>query len=76
MEYWLAAEIYNVDNNIEVKVVVIFKGELKLARGPLVYLAVVAVFYKMFNCLNLNFIACSLKNPKQLINGWVAKIMV
>ena len=68
MEYWLAAKIYNVDNNIEVEVVVIFKGELKLARGPLVHLAVVVVFYKILNCLDFNFIAYLLKNPKQLIN--------
>ena len=64
MEYWLAAKIYNVNDNTEVKVVVIFKGELKSARGLLVYLVVVAVLYKMLNCLNLNFMACSLKNPK------------
>ena len=64
MEYWLAAKIYNVNNNIEVKVVVIFKGELKLARGLLVYLVIIAVLYKMLNCLNLNFIAYLLKNPK------------
>jgi len=69
LEYWLAAKIYNVNDNIEVKVVVIFKGELELARGLLVYLAVIVVFYKMLNCLNLNFIACLLKNPKQLMNG-------
>ena len=64
MEYWLAAKIYNVNNNIEVEVVVIFKGELKSARGLLVYLVLVAVLYKMLNCLNLDFIACLLKNPK------------
>ena len=64
MEYWLAAKIYNINNNTEVKVVVIFKGKLKLARGLLVYLIVVAVLYKMLNCLNLNFIAYLLKNPK------------
>ena len=64
MEYWLAAKIYNVNNNTEVKVVVIFKGKLKSARGLLVYLAVIAVLYKMLNCLNLNFIAYLLKNPK------------
>ena len=64
MEYWLAAKIYNVNNNIEVKVIVIFKGKLKLARGLLVYLVVIAVLYKMLNCLNLNLIAYSLKNPK------------
>jgi len=69
LEYWLAAKIYNVDNNIEVKVVVIFKGELESARGLLVYLVVIVVLYKMLNCLNLNFIAYLLKNPKQLING-------
>ena len=68
MKHWLAAKIYNINNNTEVKVVVIFKGKLKLARGLLVYLAVIAVFYKMLNCLNLNFIAYLLKNPKQLIN--------
>ena len=64
MEYWLAAKIYNINNNTEVKVVVIFKGELKSARGLLVYLVVIAVLYKMLNCLNLNFIAYLLKNPK------------
>jgi len=64
LEYWLAAKIYNVNDNIEVKVVVIFKGELKSARGLLVYLVVIAVLYKMLNYLNLNFIAYSLKNPK------------
>ena len=64
MEYWLTAKIYNVNDNTEVEVVVIFKGKLKLARGLLVYLAVVVVLYKMLNCLNLDFIACSLKNPK------------
>ena len=64
MEYWLAAKIYNVNNNTEVKVVVIFKGELKSARGLLVYLVLVVVLYKILNYLNLNFIAYSLKNPK------------
>ena len=64
MEYWLAIKIYNINNNTEVKVIVIFKGELKSARGLLVYLAVIAVLYKMLNCLNLNFIAYLLKNPK------------
>ena len=68
MEYWFAAKIYNVNNNTEVKVVVIFKSELKLARGLLVYLVVIAVLYKMLNYLNLNFIAYLLKNPKQLVN--------
>ena len=69
LEYWLAVKIYNVNNNTEVKVVVIFKGELKLARRLLVYLVLVAVLYKMLNCLNLDFIAYLLKNPKQLVNG-------
>ena len=69
MEYWLTAKIYNVNNNIEVKVIVIFKGELKSARGLLVYLVLIAVLYKMLNRLNLNFITYLLKNPKQLVNG-------
>ena len=47
---------------------VILKGKLKLAKGLLVYLVVIAVLYKMLNCLNLNFITCLLKNSKQLIN--------
>ena len=64
LEYWLAAKIYNVNNNTEVKVVVIFKGKLKLARGLLVYLVLIVVLYKMLKCLNLNFIAYLLKNPK------------
>jgi hypothetical protein len=64
LEYWLAAKIYNVNDNIEVEVIVIFKGELKSARGLLVYLVVVVVLYKMLNYLNLNFITYLLKNPK------------
>jgi len=64
LEYWLAAKIYNVNDNIEVKVIVIFKGELKSAGGLLVYLVVIAVLYKMLNCLNFNFMAYLLKNPK------------
>ena len=68
MKYWLTAKIYNVNNDTEIKVVVIFKGELKSARGLLVYLVVIAVLYKILNCLNLNFITCLLKDPKQLVN--------
>ena len=68
LENWLAANIYNINNNKEVKVVVILKGKLKLAKRLLVYLAVIIVFYKMLNCLNFNFITCLLKNSKQLIN--------
>jgi len=64
LEYWLAAKVYNVNNNIEVKVVVIFKAKLKSARGFLVYLAVIAVLYKMLNRLNLNFMAYLLKDLK------------
>ena len=51
LEYWLTAKIYDVNNNIEIKVVVIFKGELKSARGFLVHLAVMAVLYKMSSLL-------------------------
>ena len=36
-------KVYNIDNNIEVKVIVIFKGKLKSARGLLVYLVVIVV---------------------------------
>ena len=68
MEYWLAAEIYYVNDDIEVEVIVIFKGELELAKGLLVHLAVITVLYKILNCLNFNFITCSLKNLKQLVN--------
>ena len=56
--------LYNINNNKEVKVVVIFKGKLKLIKRLLVYLAVIIVLYKILNCLNLNFITCSLKDPK------------
>ena len=69
MENWLAANIYNINDNKEVKVIVILKGKLKLAKGLLVYLVVIVVLYKMLNCLNFNFIICLLKNFKQLING-------
>ena len=65
---WLTANIYNINNNKEVKVVVIFKGKLKLVKGLLVYLTVIVVLYKILNCLNLNFMTYLLKNSKQLIN--------
>ena len=55
---------------------VILKGKFKLAKGLLVYLVVIIVFYKIFNCFNLNFITCLLKNSKQLVNRQVAKIIV
>ena len=55
-------------NNKEVKIVIIFKSKLKLTRGLLVHLAVIIVFYKIFNCLNLNFITYLLKDPKQSVN--------
>ena len=57
-------QIYNINNNKEVKVIVVFKGKLKSTRGLLVYLVVIAVLYKVLNCLNLNSIACLLKDPK------------
>ena len=50
------------------KVIVIFKSKLKLVKGLLVYLIVIIVFYKILNRLNFNFIICSLKNSKQLVN--------
>ena len=68
MEHWLAAKIHNINNNVEVKVIVILKGKLKLARGLLIYLVVIAVLYKVLNYLNFNFIAYLLENPKQLVN--------
>ena len=64
LKNWLAANIYNVNNNREVKVVVIFKGKLKLAKGLLVYLVVIAVLCKMLNRLDFNFMTCLLKNSK------------
>ena len=64
LKNWLTANIYNVNNNKEIKIIVIFKGKLKSAKGLLVYLIVIAVLYKMLNYLNFNFITCSLKNPK------------
>ena len=57
-------KIYNINNNKKVKVIVIFKGKLKLTKGLLIYLIVIIVLYKVFNCLNFNFIAHLLKNPK------------
>jgi len=64
VNYWLTAKIYNINNNIEAKVIVIFKGKLKSARGLLVYLVVIVILYKVLNYLNINFIAYLLKNPK------------
>ena len=52
----LIANIHNINNNREVKVVVIFKDKLKSAKGLLVYLVVIAVLYKILNYLNFNFI--------------------
>ena len=68
LKNWLAVNIYNINNNKEVKVIVIFKSKLKLAKELLVHLVVIIVLYKILNCLNLNFITCLLKNFKQLIN--------
>ena len=76
MKNWLAVEIHNVNDNGGVKVVVIFKGKLESARGLLVHLAVVAVLRKVLNRLDLNLMTCSLKNPKQSVNRWVAKTTV
>ena len=42
----------------------IFKGKFKSTKGLLVYLIVIAVFYKILNRLNFNFIIYPLKNPK------------
>ena len=56
--------MHNINNNGEVKVIVIFKGKLKSIKGLLVYLVVIIVLYKVLNCLNLNFITCLLKDPK------------
>ena len=47
---------------------VIFKDKLKLVKGLLVHLVVIVVLYKVLNRLNLNFMACLLKNFKQLVN--------
>ena len=76
MKNWLAVKIHDIDDNKEVKIVVIFEGKLESTRELLVHLAVMAVLRKMLNCLNLNFMTCSLKDPKQLVNGWVAKTAV
>jgi hypothetical protein len=67
LEYWLVTKIYNVNDNTKVKVVVVFKNKLKSARGLLVYLAVMAVLCKILNRLDLNFMTCSLENPKQSV---------
>ena len=64
LKNWFTANIHNINNNKEVKVIVILKGKLKSAKGLLVYLTVIAVLYKVLNCLNFNFMACLLKNPK------------
>ena len=65
-----------MNNNKEIKIIVIFKGKLELIKGLLVYLVVIAVLYKVLNHLNLNSMACLLKDPKQLVNRWVAKTTV
>ena len=72
----LTAKIYNINNNKEFKVIVIFKGKLKLTKGLLVYLVIIVVFYKVLNYFNFNFITYLLKDPKQLINRQVTKMIV
>ena len=42
----------------------IFKGKLKSAKGLLVYLIVIAVLYKVLNCLSLNSMTYLLKDPE------------
>ena len=69
LKYWLIAKIYNINNNIKVKVIVIFKDKIKSAKGLLIYLIVVIILYKMLNRFNFNFIVYLLKNLKQLVNG-------
>jgi hypothetical protein len=68
LKNWLTANIHNINNNKEVKIVVIFKSKLKSAKGLLVHLAVIAVLYKMLNYFNFNFITYLLKNSKQSVN--------
>jgi hypothetical protein len=54
----------NINNNNKIKIVVIFKSKLKSAKGLLVYLVVIAVLYKILNCLNFDLITYLLKNFK------------
>ena len=54
----------NLPINIFIKVIVIFKGKLKLIRGLLIYLVVIVVLYKVLNRLNLNSMTYLLKDPK------------
>ena len=69
LKNWLATNIYNINNNKEVKVVVILKSKLKLAKKLFIYLVVIIVFYNILNYLNLNFIIYLLKNSKQSVDG-------
>ena len=64
LKNWFTANIYNINNNKEVKVMVILKGKLESAKGLLVYLIVIAVLYKVLNCLSLNLITYLLKSSK------------
>ena len=64
LKNWLTTNIYNINNNNKIKVIVIFKSKFKSAKRLLVYLVVIIVLYKIFNYLNLNFIICLLKNLK------------
>ena len=47
----LTAKIYNINNNKEIKIVVIFKSKLKLTKRLLVYLAVIILLVVIcFTC--------------------------
>ena len=57
LEYWLAAKIYNINNNIKVEVIVIFKGELESAKGLLIHLAIITVLSEIFKSFLISIIA-------------------
>jgi len=44
MEYWLSVKVHNVDNNIGVKLIVVFKYKLKSTRYFTIYLVLVTDF--------------------------------
>jgi hypothetical protein len=49
LKNWFTAEIYNINNNKKVKVVVILESKLELTKRLLIYLAIVTVLYKVLD---------------------------
>ena len=67
IEDWFTIKIHDINNNISVELIVIFKGKLESVRSLDIYLALIAVFHQIFNSSLFNFIACSLQDSNKIL---------